>query len=718
MRNATTYILLSFLVVFLSLPFLFYRVASQELPESETSRKEPEASPPPQKVDRDKNKLFDDLEILLLGASDEDEFPVIVRVKGSLDLIPNLKSRHGDFTESFTYPSFNGFAAHLTKRQIIAFSQDPVVRFVEFDAPVYPHLDSAQNWFGTAKARTDFGIDGNTDGVPGYSKDDAVIAILDTGIDPGHVDLDGGKIIGWKDVNNNQPDPYDETGPCGGHGTHVSSMVAGEGDGNPAFKGVAPGAALVGVKVLSERLVQGTIRCTASTSEIVAGVQWVIDNKTTYGIEVGNMSLGAAGCSDGQDSLSAIVNTAVDAGIVMTVSAGNEGPGPCTIGSPAAAEKAITVGAMADVSPGASSLNQCGDNDLPGAGFYLACFSSRGTTADGRIKPDIVSPGVFINAAKAGTASDYIVYSGTSMASPFTAGVAALVRAVSPGLSPAQVKSTIEITALDWGPSGRDVDYGSGRLQGFEAVKSAGGFSGNGPSVPSHSFIQDSLSSSNTEDIWDISVTDTSFPLVITMVMPNWSRFNDPDFDMELRDPNSVVIATSLSAIRQETIGVQPPVAGVYQLRVYRYRGSGPYFFDVSFGQAAVAITLLTDGDTPFGILPPDTVRDTTSFGTDDPQRVRVDAGPANINVKTTSFNDGTNSWSLGTTNGQDQVRWEFSKDGAGWNTFNAANTLYPLESNVVVGNTQDVYFRLMTPTSSSSKNQFSATVTMVATSP
>ena len=84
--------------------------------------------------------------------------------------------------------------------------------------------------------------------------------------------------------------------------------------------------------------------------------------------------------------------------------------------------------------------------------------------------------------------------------------------------------------------------------------------------------------------------------------MPNWESFNKPDFDMRLRDPNGTEIATSISATRQETIGVQPSMIGTYLLQVYSYAGRGPYFFDVSFGEAAVAISLTSAGRE---IIPP-----------------------------------------------------------------------------------------------------------------
>src|SRR3989338_9856011 len=178
------------------------------------------------------------------------------------------------------------------------------------------------------------------------------------------------------------------------------------------------------------------------------------------------MSIGSAGSSDGTDSTSLIVDSAVDAGLVGTVAAGNEGPKKYTIGSPAAAAKAITVGAMADVDPGVATAG------LPAKGFYQAYFSSRGPTADGRIKPDISAPGVKITAAKAGTTNGYIEYNGTSMSSPFVAGLAGLMLQASSTLTPTEIKTKIMNTAIDWDGAGADIDYGAGRLDGYEAIKS------------------------------------------------------------------------------------------------------------------------------------------------------------------------------------------------------------------------------------------------------
>jgi len=325
--------------------------------------------------------------------------------------------------------------------------------------------DSAQASFGVAKARTDDpDLTGDNDGTRAtYSRDDLVAAVIDTGIDANHRDLDERKVLAFKDFVNGQSAPYDDDG----HGTHVAGTLAGDGDGDPRYRGVAPDAGLVGVKVLNKN---GSGRM----SDITAGIDWTVLNRALYGIEALNLSLGTTGCSDGTDATSTAVNRAHNAGLVAAVAAGNSGPGTCTIGTPGAAANALTVGAMAD---------------LEQAGFKQAYFSSRGKTADGRIKPDVSAPGVAVTSAAKGTATGYAVHSGTSMASPFVAGVALLMRDADPALTSASLKAKVSGvagvsgTAVDWGrggdnrsagSSGADIDYGGGRLDAYAALKSAG----------------------------------------------------------------------------------------------------------------------------------------------------------------------------------------------------------------------------------------------------
>jgi serine protease AprX len=263
------------------------------------------------------------------------------------------------------------------------------------------------------------------------------IAVVDTGIYP-HPDIKG-RILAFKDfVNGRDAVPYDDNG----HGTHVAGCAAGSGEkADGHFKGPAPEANLVGVKVLSG---QGS----GSMAGIIKGIQWVIDNKDRYNIKVMNLSLGGpANLKEKDDLVSLAIKRAADAGIVPLIAAGNSGPMKYTIGTPAICSEALTVGAYDDK----NTANKSDDT--------MAFFSSRGpTTRDGKVKPDIASPGVQIVSLRSpGSMIDkenvphlgdyYVLLSGTSMATPVMAGVIADMIQANPNLTPAQVKEIAMKTA-------------------------------------------------------------------------------------------------------------------------------------------------------------------------------------------------------------------------------------------------------------------------------
>ncbi|WP_221568172.1 S8 family serine peptidase [Alkalihalobacillus sp. TS-13] len=529
----------------------------------------------PAMVNKNDNKLFDNLEAMLTEKKATDKVEVIIQFDESManqKAHKAILNKVGKFETKFKFDkAVNGVAATLTKKQIEQLERIPFVKSVEYDAPVKAFNGTANTWFGTEKARADYGLTGDGDGnVNSYSKDDQVVAVIDTGIDASHVDLDEGKVIGWKDLVNNRTAPYDDQG----HGTHVASTVAGDGDGNPTHKGVAPGAALVGVKVLDS---QGS----GSMSNVTAGIEWAVENKDVYGIEVLSLSLGTSASSDGTDSTSQAVNNAVDAGLAVTVAAGNAGPSKKTIGSPGAAEKVITVGAGADLGEG---------------GFFLAYFSSRGETADGRIKPDVVAPGYNLTAAEANSGSGYVTYSGTSMATPFTAGTIALMLEANPSLTPNQVKNIIADTAEDWGPSGIDVDYGHGFLDGFAAISDAGNLSGTNIAKPNHFAEQNSLGGSGAADTYQFTVDNTDYPAAVTLIIPDWQPGflwwgSEPDFDVYLYNPSGQQVAKAEGTERQETLTFNPTATGTYTLKVSSYSGDGSYYLDLSAGTNGLNLT-------------------------------------------------------------------------------------------------------------------------------
>jgi len=315
----------------------------------------------------------------------------------------------------------------------------PWVEMVYEDHEVHAYLDSSVPVIKADTARTTCNVTGSN----------VTIAVIDTGIDDAHESLDDmdddpttsdPKVIGFKDFVNFYPDPYDDHG----HGTHCAGIAAGTG-GSSIYKGVAPDAKLVGVKVLNS----GGY---GSESAVIAGIDWAVQNKDDYGIKIISMSLGRDNNNDGTTPMALACDAAVDAGIVVSVAAGNAGMwGSKTVGDPACAKKVITVGAI--------------DDDMD-----IAYFSSRGPTADGRIKPEVCAVGVDVTSAEAETGNGYIPHSGTSMSTPHVAGVAALMLEYNPNLAPLEVREILMDTAMDRGRAGPDNDYGWGVVDSMSAL--------------------------------------------------------------------------------------------------------------------------------------------------------------------------------------------------------------------------------------------------------
>lgn len=244
----------------------------------------------------------------------------------------------------------------------------------------------------------------------------STICVIDTGIAQ-HPDLKD-RIVGFKDFVNGKTEAYDDQG----HGTHCAGIAAGDGGETGKYKGTAPEASIVGVKVLDRN-------GSGNFSDVIKGIQWAIENKEKFGIDVISMSLGGPVTQpSAKDPVSLAAEKATEAGIITVVAAGNEGPRPKTIGTPGNAENVITIGAMDD----RGTVSR--DDDK------LAYFSSIGPTKfDERVKPDILAPGVNITAASH-TGSGYVTMSGTSMATPFAAGVMALAAQAKPGIDPTELK--------------------------------------------------------------------------------------------------------------------------------------------------------------------------------------------------------------------------------------------------------------------------------------
>ncbi|MFF1833502.1 S8 family serine peptidase [Streptomyces sp. NPDC058231] len=278
----------------------------------------------------------------------------------------------------------------------------------------------------------------------GYEGQGVRVAILDTGVDADHPDL-AGRIAEEKDFSGSS-----STDDHFGHGTHVASIVGGTGAASSGSRrGVASRADLLVGKVLGD---DGS----GSESGVIDGMEWAAGERHA---KVVNMSLGSDGESDGTDTMSQAVNAlTASTGALFVVAAGNAGPGPSTVGSPGAADAALTVGAV--------------DRD-----DSLATFSSRGPRlGDKAVKPDVTAPGVGIVAARAsGTTMgdpvdvNYTSASGTSMATPHVAGAAALLAQEHPDWTAPQLKDALISTSHT--VSGTKVaEQGGGRIDLAAAI--------------------------------------------------------------------------------------------------------------------------------------------------------------------------------------------------------------------------------------------------------
>ncbi|MDF2628686.1 MAG: peptidase and in kexin sedolisin [Symbiobacteriaceae bacterium] len=228
--------------------------------------------------DYNRDKVFDNLDPILARAAETEKIPVLIMARRPQDL-DLLEQAVGPLEVKYRYTVVPAMAASVTKSQVEALAKESACKHIEYDAEVRIAMDGANRWFGAAQARADFGVSGDRDGSAGYSRDDVVVAVIDTGIDANHVDLAGGKVIAWNDWVGGRTTPYDDNG----HGTHVAGIVAGTGAGNPNFVGVAPGAALIGLKVLNGA-------GSGSLSNVAAAVDWAVANKDQHNIKIISMN--------------------------------------------------------------------------------------------------------------------------------------------------------------------------------------------------------------------------------------------------------------------------------------------------------------------------------------------------------------------------------------------------------------------------------------------
>lgn len=267
-----------------------------------------------------------------------------------------------------------------------------------------------------------------------------VAGVLDTGFDAAHPDL-AGKLLKFKDFVGSNQNPYDDNG----HGTHVSGTIGGGATSGMAI-GVAPGVKFVAGKIFSGG-------GSAQADWILNGMQWIVDpdGQPGSGDEprfVSNSWGGGPGATTFLEATKAWLQL----GIAPIFAAGNSGPSSGSVGTPGGFLESLAVGATA-------------------VNTTIADFSSRGpVTWNGtqHIKPDVSAPGKDVTSAKAG--GGYWTISGTSMATPHVAGMAALLYQANPDLTVDQLREVIEGTTVDHGPAGKDNDWGTGQIDCMAAL--------------------------------------------------------------------------------------------------------------------------------------------------------------------------------------------------------------------------------------------------------
>jgi len=315
-----------------------------------------------------------------------------------------------------------------TQTQVTAAIALPHVIFVEEEKLFYPNLDISVSAIKVKPSATYSPVawDDDLDG-SGVN-----IAILDTGVDDQHEFLDGSYIAGRDfyymfDPGDGSANPDDRHG----HGTHVASTALGD-DPDDIHDGVAPRARLVDIKMMTDVGTGGYIMQALNWTLEHKDDDWEDDGPANNGIQIASMSVGDGSNSDGSDTISMKANELAQNGIVMIAAVGNDGQHQ--IPAPAAGDKVISVANMDDVdsiSRDDDTINQDSSNSGP------RLDDGDGDTWD-ELKPDISAPGTDIVAARGGsfTATGTATMTGTSMATPHVAGLAALLLQGEPELKP------------------------------------------------------------------------------------------------------------------------------------------------------------------------------------------------------------------------------------------------------------------------------------------
>jgi serine protease len=314
------------------------------------------------------------------------------RLPSVAQVAQQLAARHGARMQRSFSHALRGFVVQADDRALEKLVLDPAVAYVEEDGIVeISATQSGATWGIDRSDQRDLPLNGTY--VYNTTASNVNTYIVDTGVLGSHSEFSGRMIGGYTAISDGNG-----TNDCNGHGTHVAGTVAG------TTYGIAKGAKISPIRVLG---------CNGSgtNSGVIAGMDWVAANHIKPA--VANMSLGGGASTATDDAVARMTN----AGVTVVVAAGNDNSNACNY-SPARAPSAITVGSTTntDARSSFSNFGSCLDIFAPGSNITSAWYT--GNTATNTI-------------------------SGTSMASPHVAGVAALYLAGNPTATPAQVTQAI-----------------------------------------------------------------------------------------------------------------------------------------------------------------------------------------------------------------------------------------------------------------------------------
>lgn len=369
-----------------------------------------------------------------VNAHPGERVPVIVQADATRDPFELVRDAGGEVTNVLGL--IHSVAADVPADRLAALTREDGVRWVSLDAPVAstadPKNDPVAASTGQPVSVYPQAIVADEVWKDGGFGQGVGVAVVDTGVAPS-ADFAGpdgrSRVVANGGRENAVRDGY-------GHGTHVAGLVAGTGsNSNFRYVGVAPGANIINVKV-------GADDGSATVSDVINGLQFVLDNQATYNIRVVNLSLRSdVPQSYTTDPLDAAVELLTFRGILVVAAAGNTGTAADAVSyAPANDPFVLTIGAVDD-----NATADRSDDSIP-------FWSSRGTTQDGFSKPDIYTPGRrLVSVLSPGSVlarelpnnivgTDYFQLSGTSMAAGVASGAAALVFQAHPDWTPGQVK--------------------------------------------------------------------------------------------------------------------------------------------------------------------------------------------------------------------------------------------------------------------------------------